>query len=118
MNVPPVWSQLPETVKVPDEPGAVRVPEEITTFVVLTKLLEAPVNVPPAIVNPPLKVCRAVEGVYVPPLIDVRPVTVTVLVLASNVPAVLVNVPFTVNEPIKNIVTLAVPPPVLLIITL
>ena len=90
VNVPPVWDQLPDTLNVAE--GAVKVPEDNVTAVVVTSPLD-PVNVPPDTVNPPLKVCRAVEAWYVPPLIVVNPVTVLVKPLALNVPLLLVNAP-------------------------
>ena len=57
VNVPPVLAHVPDTLNVPEEPGAVNVPNDMDMFVALTKLLEAPVKMPPAIVSPPLKVC-------------------------------------------------------------
>ena len=59
VNVPPDLDQFPETEKTPD--GAINVPEFKAILVVVTAPVE-PVNVPPAIVKPPLKVWVAVEA--------------------------------------------------------
>ena len=58
VNVPPLFAQLPETVKVPE--GAVRVPLERVKTPFTSTSPEDPVNVPPDTVRPPLKVCVAV----------------------------------------------------------
>ena len=100
VNVPPVWSQLPETVNVPEEPGAVRVPEEITTFITLSEVLEEPVNMPPETVR--------------------APDTVTVLLPAERVPAWIVRVggakaPVSVLMPVELTVSASIAFPAKLI---
>ena len=74
LNAPPVLVQLPDTLNAPM--GAFRVPEDKVTFVTFTSPVE-PVNIPPDIVRPPLKLLVLVEARYVPPDIVVRPPTVT-----------------------------------------
>ena len=59
VNVPPLFVQLPDTLKAPL--GAVSVPLERITLVTSTSPLE-PVNVPPEMVSPPLKVWVAVPA--------------------------------------------------------
>src|SRR5438105_4818984 len=56
LNVPPVIDQLPETLKCPDVLGAVSVPVDKVTSVVVTVPV-APVKVPPLTTNPPFKDC-------------------------------------------------------------
>ena len=74
VKVPPEWVKLGETLNVPDEDGAVRVPEEMVRVPLISTVPELPVNVPPDTVKPPLKVWVAVEAVYTPPLMVARPV--------------------------------------------
>ena len=59
VNVPPLCAQLPVTLNVPD--GAVNVPEDNATFVVVTSPAD-PVNVPPLMAKPPLNDCVAVDA--------------------------------------------------------
>ena len=59
VNVPPLCAQLPLTLNVPL--GAVKVPDDKVTFVTAT-VPDAPVNVPPLTVKPPVKVCVVVEA--------------------------------------------------------
>ena len=94
VNVPLEWSKFPEILNVPEEPGAVNTPlDSVKLPFTSTTLFEAPVNVPPLTVKPPLNVCVQVEAVYVPPLTVVRPVTVVAKALASYTPAVIVKSP-------------------------
>ena len=59
VNEPPLCAQLPVTLNVPD--GAVNVPEDNATFVVVTSPAD-PVNVPPLMAKPPLNDCVAVDA--------------------------------------------------------
>ena len=111
----PESAKLPETFIVPL--GAIRVPDEIFTFEVVT-VPDEPVNVPPLTVNPPLNVCVAVEALYVPPDTVVSPVTAVVCPLALYVPPLKVNAPeiispaesVKVSEPMTNESTVAPEP--------
>ena len=99
VKVPPLCAQLPDTSNVPD--GAVNVPDDKVKLVVTTLPLD-PVNVPPLIVKPPLKVCVAVDAEYVPPETVVKPVTIFVSALALKAPLLFVNVPVTVRLCVLN----------------
>ena len=59
LNVPPELVQLADTFMLPL--GAVNVPEDRVTLVVVT-VPDDPVNVPPSTVSPPLKVWVAVDA--------------------------------------------------------
>ena len=117
-----VTAPLPDTL---DDPLTDRlyvpidnVPLVTLRLPVTLTLLAVSVMPPPAIVNPPLNCWLALDGLYVPALIEVNPlVTVTPSPLASKVPAALVNVPPTVIALIDNW-TDAVPVPVLLMMIL
>lgn len=56
VKVPPEWSKFEDTLKVPDEDGAVNVPEETVSVPLTSTVPVLPVNVPPETVSPPLKV--------------------------------------------------------------
>ncbi len=83
VNVPPVFSQLPETVNVPD--GAVKVPEETVTTPLTSRAPEPPVNVPPSTVSAAAVVSSA-PGENVPPEIRSRVSTSSALVSSESVP--------------------------------
>ena len=57
----PLTAQLPDTSNVPLALGAVKVPEDSVTLVVVT-VPDDPVNVPPETVNPPFKVWVPVDA--------------------------------------------------------
>lgn len=58
VKIPPEWAKFPDTFSAV---GAVRVPEERVKAPFTSTVPELPVSVPPDMVNPPLKVCVAVE---------------------------------------------------------
>ena len=51
VKVPPEWVKLVETLNVPDEEGAVKVPDDISTAPLTSTVPLDPVNVPPDTVS-------------------------------------------------------------------